>query len=166
MAINPDTPAILYAGTQGRGVFKTTNGGGTWLPLNRGLTDSNVHALAIDPLAPANLNAATDSGGVYSIQQSFALAAVGPGLGLTNGGTAIAIFGGDFAPGATATIGQVAVPGATVVDAGVISATTAAHAAGPVDVVVTNPDHNSVTLHNGFVYADVIYQTYLPITRR
>jgi hypothetical protein len=32
-----------------------------------------------------------------------------------------------------------------------------------VDVVVTNLDHRSATLPNGFVYADVINHSYVPV---
>ena len=37
LAIDPATPATLYAGTGG-GVFKSTNGGGEWGAVNTGLT--------------------------------------------------------------------------------------------------------------------------------
>ena len=38
LAIDPATPATLYAGTGG-GVFKSTDGGGNWGTVNTGLTD-------------------------------------------------------------------------------------------------------------------------------
>src|SRR5204862_3749039 len=61
LAIDPQTPATLYAGIYGSGVFKSTNGGGSFSPVNTGLTDySYVYALAIDPQTPATLYA-----GVY-----------------------------------------------------------------------------------------------------
>ena len=63
LAIDPSAPATLYAGTGG-GVFKSTNGGGSWTAINAGLITSSVHALAIDPSAPATLYAGT-SGGVF-----------------------------------------------------------------------------------------------------
>ena len=70
MAIDPLTPTILYAGTYDGGVFKSTNGGGNWSPVNTGLTDIKVHALAIDPVTPTTLYAGTDNlpetnGGVF-----------------------------------------------------------------------------------------------------
>jgi len=37
LAIDPDTPTTLYAGTGG-GVFKSTNGGANWSAVNTGLT--------------------------------------------------------------------------------------------------------------------------------
>ena len=38
LAIDPITPATVYAATYGGGVFKSTNGGGNWNPINSGLT--------------------------------------------------------------------------------------------------------------------------------
>ncbi|MFN8008736.1 MAG: IPT/TIG domain-containing protein, partial [Terriglobia bacterium] len=64
LAIDPQTPAILYAGTFGGGVFKSTNEGRSWTLASRGMTEPFVEALAIDPYAPATLYAGTD-GGVF-----------------------------------------------------------------------------------------------------
>jgi len=69
LAIDPATPATLYAGTWGGGVFKSTNGGESWSAVNTGLTNTDVRALAIDPDTPATLYAGTWGGGVFSIQQ-------------------------------------------------------------------------------------------------
>jgi len=65
LAIDPDTPATLYAGTYGQGVFKSTNGGGTWDAVNANLSNLNVYALAIDPLNLNTLYAGTYGGGVF-----------------------------------------------------------------------------------------------------
>ena len=47
LAINPQTPDTLYAGTWG-GVFKSTNGGTNWTAINNGLpTTFFVNALVI-----------------------------------------------------------------------------------------------------------------------
>ena len=69
LAVDPATPATLYAGTDGGGVFKSTNGGGNWRAFNTGLTDTSVNALAIDSATPSTLYAGTDGGGVFAIQQ-------------------------------------------------------------------------------------------------
>src|SRR5207245_1421057 len=59
LAIDPQTPTTLYAGTSGHGVFKSTDGGGTWSAVNTGLTTPcgavRVNALAIDPPTPTAL---------------------------------------------------------------------------------------------------------------
>ena len=69
LVIDPQTPAILYAGTSRDGVFKSTNNGENWSALNAGLTTTEVLVLAIDPKTPTTLYAGTDGGGVFSIQQ-------------------------------------------------------------------------------------------------
>src|SRR5207247_391505 len=55
LAIDPLTPTTLYAGTYGAGVFKSTDGGTSWIAANTGLPDGYVRALAIDPQTPAIL---------------------------------------------------------------------------------------------------------------
>src|SRR5207249_10170841 len=62
LAIDPVTPATLYAGTDSNGVFKSTNGGASWSAVNTGLTVKTVSILAVDPQTPATLYAATQSG--------------------------------------------------------------------------------------------------------
>src|SRR5439155_788475 len=80
------------------------------------------------------------------------LSSVAPTSGSTAGGTALTLTGTNFASGATVTLGGTAATAVTVVSATTITATTPAHAAGAVNVVVTNPDTQSATLANGFLY--------------
>ena len=67
LAINPHDPRILYAGTQGGGVFKSSNGGATWNTANDGLSANfmNVCTLAVDPQNPAIVYAGVGDSGVY-----------------------------------------------------------------------------------------------------
>src|SRR5262249_18476964 len=69
LAIDPNTPSTLYAGTSGAGVFKSPDSGGTWNAASIGLpANAIVQALAIDPSTPTTLYAGTgwnDVGGVY-----------------------------------------------------------------------------------------------------
>jgi hypothetical protein len=80
------------------------------------------------------------------------LATVAPANGSTAGGTGITITGTGFTAGATVTVGGTAATGVTVSGTTTITATTPAHVAGVVDVVVTNPDTQSGTLANAFTY--------------
>lgn len=64
LAIDPTSHQTLYAGSLGGGVFKSTDGGGSWNAITTGLTDTLVHCLAINPTAPPTLYAGTD-GGVF-----------------------------------------------------------------------------------------------------
>src|SRR5882724_13255668 len=77
---------------------------------------------------------------------------VSPSSGTTAGGTAVTITGTNFVTGATVTLGGTAATNVVVVSASQMTATTPAHAAGAVNVVVTNPDTQNGTLTNGFTY--------------
>ena len=65
LAIDPATPTTLYAGTEGGGVYKSTDSGGNWSAVNTGLTNTYVDALAIDPVTPTTLYAGTYPAGVF-----------------------------------------------------------------------------------------------------
>jgi hypothetical protein len=61
LAINPQNPKILYAGTPA-GLFKSTDGAATWQLSNSGLptpaqSAGPVISLAIDPLTPGTIYA-------------------------------------------------------------------------------------------------------------
>ncbi|HVN55173.1 MAG TPA: hypothetical protein VMT46_12645 [Anaerolineaceae bacterium] len=58
LAINPNNPSILYAGTVDAGVFKSTDGGASWFDSSNGLGGVFIQSLAIDPLSPDTLYAA------------------------------------------------------------------------------------------------------------
>jgi Glycosyl hydrolases family 16/IPT/TIG domain len=80
------------------------------------------------------------------------LSGISPTSGTTAGGTPVTITGTGFLAGATVAFGTTAASGVTVVSATSITATTPAHAAGAVNVVVTNTDAQSGTLTNGYTY--------------
>jgi photosystem II stability/assembly factor-like uncharacterized protein len=71
LAIDPKTPQTIYAGAISNcGVFKSTDGGRSWVAINAGLINKNVVALAIDPSAPQTIYAGTTymggiNGGVF-----------------------------------------------------------------------------------------------------
>jgi hypothetical protein len=124
--------------------------------------------------APPNANIAPpgyymlfilNSNGVPSVASSLLLSSsstpaptvtsISPNSGTINGGTAVSITGTGFLAGATVSLGGTPVTGVTVVNSTSITATTAAHAAGTVSVVVTNSDTQSGTLTQGFTYTAV-----------
>lgn len=68
----------LFAATKGGGVFLSTNNGSSWTPVNSGLTDTAVYALAMND---SNLFAGTESGHAFlSMNNGTSWTA----LGLTN----------------------------------------------------------------------------------
>ena len=82
-----------------------------------------------------------------------AVARVTPPFGRDAGGTAITVLGTGFQPGATVSLGGVPATGVTIVDSTTITASTGPHVAGTVDVSVTNPGAQPVTLTGGFFYS-------------
>ncbi len=68
VVMDPFSNDILYVGTNGYGVYKTVDGGKTWIPASKGLATpylKGAKALWIDPEHPTTLLAATQSGGIY-----------------------------------------------------------------------------------------------------
>lgn len=78
--------------------------------------------------------------------------AIAPSVGPTIGGTPITISGSDFLDGAAVKLGGVAAPSVLFNDSTKLTATTPPHAAGVVDVVVTNPNSFKAVLKGGFTY--------------
>lgn len=54
---------VMYAGTLGSGVYRSTNYGSSWTQLNNGLNDLNVYSLGIN--ASGQIFAGTQSHGIY-----------------------------------------------------------------------------------------------------
>ncbi|HKA56188.1 MAG TPA: hypothetical protein VKJ47_21255, partial [Candidatus Binatia bacterium] len=71
LAVDPTTVSTLYAGTDGGGVYKSTDGGQHWTAINTGLTNIHVTALALDPRTPTTVYAGTGGSGVFAIEQEF-----------------------------------------------------------------------------------------------
>jgi uncharacterized membrane protein len=59
LVIHPTTPTTMYAGGVAGGVWKTTNGGSSWAPLDDFLPNLAVTTLAMDPANPNVLYAGT-----------------------------------------------------------------------------------------------------------
>ncbi|MEK6374704.1 MAG: CARDB domain-containing protein [Acidobacteriota bacterium] len=62
LAIDPRTADTVYVGARGTGVWKTTNGGGTWAPLTDALPLTTVAAIAIEPVHPNRVLMASPAG--------------------------------------------------------------------------------------------------------
>lgn len=69
MSIAPDikNPRVIYLGTHEAGVFKTSDGGATWIQMNKNLGGVDIHGLAFDPNSTEKLHAAVRDGaeGIY-----------------------------------------------------------------------------------------------------
>ena len=90
------------------------------------------------------------------------ITSISPNSGSINGGTAVTITGTNFVAGATVTFGGTAATNVTVVSSTSITATTPAHAAGAVNVVVTDSG-GSGTLTNGFTYTTTVSISFVQV---
>jgi len=95
---------------------------------------------------------AKNNGGSNPPAPAPSVTSITPSSGSTVGGTSVTISGGNFAANATVAIGGSQASSVAVVDSGTITALTPAHAAGAVDVVVTNTDGQSGTKTQAFTY--------------
>lgn len=80
------------------------------------------------------------------------LSSIDPTTGTAAGNTLVTLTGTDFVDGATVTFDGQAATSVTFVNSTSITCRTPAHAAGAVDVVVTNPDLQSDSLVGGYTY--------------
>jgi len=92
------------------------------------------------------------------------VASIDPVSGSISGGGTLTVTGANFQDGATVTIGGNAATDVAFVDATSLTATIPAGAEGAVDVVVANPDGQSVTLAGGYEYLGIIEPTLTAIS--
>ncbi len=62
LLIDPVNPDVMYAAAVAGGIWKTTNGGAAWLPLNDFLANIAVTSLALDASNPSTIYAGTGEG--------------------------------------------------------------------------------------------------------
>jgi photosystem II stability/assembly factor-like uncharacterized protein len=65
LVIDPNNPNIVYVGTWGAGVFKSTDGGLSWQSSINGMGYRFIESLEVAPNNPAVLYAGTSKNGVY-----------------------------------------------------------------------------------------------------
>ena len=99
--------------------------------------------------------AMTSASGILTITAGgpvVTVTGINPNNGPPSGGTPVTITGTNFQSGATVTIGGVPATGVVFGSATSLTAVTGAHASGPADVTVVNPDTSTGTLTNGYTY--------------
>ena len=94
---------------------------------------------------------------------SLSVASITPTSGTTNYPQIFFVTGTGFKADATVHLGGVLVGSASVISATRITGYTPMHDAGPVDVIVSNPDGRSVTLTSGFTFHPVTLTVNPPI---
>ena len=104
---------------------------------------------------PGGLSGTLPGGYTYSTPPPApapTVSSISPNSGSSGGSTAVTITGANFVSGAAVSFGGTSASNVNVINSTTITATTPAHAAGAVSVVVMNPDGQSGNLNNGFTY--------------
>lgn len=65
LAVGATDATLVYAGTRGSGLFKSTNGGDSWVNTTGNLPSQTIHGLALSPTTPGLVYAATKEAGVW-----------------------------------------------------------------------------------------------------
>lgn len=108
---------------------------------------------AVDVAVTTPGGTATKTAGFTFVVPKPTIAAVAPASGSTLGGTVVTITGTNLTGASAVTFGGTAAASFTVDAATQVTATTPAHAAGEVDVVLTTPG-GSATATDGYTYFD------------
>ena len=80
IAVNPANQNIIYIGSPGGGVWKTTNGGSTWASLTDNLPLLDIYSIEIDPVNTNIVYIGTNGGGILKSTNggsSFSAATLG-----------------------------------------------------------------------------------------
>ena len=93
---------------------------------------------------------------IAALSHNPRLITVSPLSGKKVGGTPVVISGAGFIPGVQVYFGDSPCVGLSLVDPSTIRCFTSGHTAGPVDVVVINPDTRCDILDNGFQYTQTL----------
>lgn len=65
LVADPEQTMRLYAGTQGKGVFRSNDGGISWTHKSQGLTDNHIQRIVLDPRGPQTIAYAVTERGVF-----------------------------------------------------------------------------------------------------
>lgn len=103
---------------------------------------------------PDGQNNTLTSGFTYRESAVPTIISISPGYGPLTGGTTITINGAGFLANAIITVGGLDCRSVTVVSATKVTCITPASTAGAKNVILTNPDGQTVTLTSGFFYRD------------
>lgn len=161
-AVDPNNPNNIHVSTSA-GYYVSTNAGESWTlgPASGPFPSGSLVPYGM--VISANRRLVAISGGsiyVRTLDPAPAITGISPSTGLTAGGESITINGTGFNPAAGLRVlfggieAAVNLPGATATS---IPVTAPAHAAGPVDVWVINPDGQAIVSTNAYTYSACTY---------
>lgn len=109
----------------------------------------------VDVVVTSNSETYTLADAYRYLDPAPTVSSISPTAGPNGGGTAVTVTGTGFQSGAEVFIGGVKATNVSFVSATQLNATTAASPAGTFDVIVTNPDQQSVTKALAFTYRGI-----------
>jgi hypothetical protein len=122
------------------------------VPGSSGFSTLNVAAGTVFQIRVRSFSAGTVGAIVLRIDSPCGISGVIPSSGPYTGGTNVTIIGSGFSNGANVVFGGVNANNVNVVSPTMITATTAAHTPGSVDVTVTNSNQPTASLPNAFTF--------------
>jgi large repetitive protein len=138
---------VTFGGTAGTNVNVVSSGTITVV------TPAHAAGSAVVVVSNPDSQFASSSPGFNYVVPSLTVTAISPASGSTGGGTPVTITGTNLLSGDTVKLGGTSATNVNVASSTSITATTPAHAAGKVDVVVAHSDgSSSSTLSQGFEY--------------
>jgi len=159
LAVHPRNPDIVYAGTGAPGLFKTENGGRTWVSITNGISSLAIRSIAIDPSSPQTVFVGTAGAAVFKSVDGGA-SWISSSAGLPPDAFIKALM---FDPMNPSTIWAGAYRS---VDAGGTWVKVSAGIVGP-DMRVANPETMAISDDGGTVYGsswgDGVYRLDLPV---
>ncbi len=154
------TPLVIEGSALGQGALLFIG----WIPVQAEWIDATTLNALSPPLPPGAVDVAvTNPDGQSALLAASlqigakagtapALVSRSPAAGTTAGGQTVTLAGANLDKGAVLIWGGEHVPQLTVESATTATVVTPKHAAGAVDITLINPDGQSATLPNGFVY--------------
>ncbi len=138
--------AVAFGGVAATGVSATND--------TTVVATTPAHAVGSVDVAVTTPGDTATAPGAFTFIAGPTITAITPATGSTDDDetTPVVITGTNFQPGATVTFGDVAALNIVVVNGTTIAMTAPMHAAGAVNVVITNPDGQSATQVGGFTY--------------
>jgi hypothetical protein len=138
-------------------------GGGSVIPLNGKIAEIIIYNTALSDASRGSVMrylreryetpvSTEGTGDIILGSSPPTVSAINPDYGPAAGGTVVDITVNDSTDCTGATVGGVALTGFSIINATTVRGTTGAHAAGSVDVIVTNTTGPSAPLVNGFRY--------------
>ena len=139
------TPTVTFGGTSATNVAFVNS---TTITCT-----TPAHAAGAVDVVVTNPDTQTGTGtNAFTYVAAPTVSSVSANSGTTSGGTNVTITGTGFVATPTVTFGGTSATNVAFVNSTTITCTTPAHAAGAVDVVVTNPDTQTGTGTNAFTY--------------